>query len=308
MLLSSAAIPPVAVFHRLKGEWAVRFAPGRTRRSDVGPPLAVLFDRDGTLITNVPYLADPDGVRADRRGPPCVALAPPARGAGGCGEQPVRGGSGSDQPRRASPGERPGRPSARAVRHLAGLPARRRRRLQLSQAGARDGRGRRPRTRRPTQPVCADRRHRSRRRRGPGRRCAGRPGSRRSYPAGRDRPRVGPGRRRAHPRRCRPAQPRRVGGDGPGARPARPGPDRPVGQPGRRAADRRGGACGGRQRRPGHHAGRPAAGRDGARCCPASTRCWSSRRRGWCWTRRRCRRPRWPRCCGGSVANVSISP
>ncbi|HEY5845191.1 MAG TPA: HAD-IIIA family hydrolase [Microlunatus sp.] len=62
MLLSSAAIPPVAVFHRLKGEWAVRFAPGRTRRSDVGPPLAVLFDRDGTLITNVPYLADPDGV------------------------------------------------------------------------------------------------------------------------------------------------------------------------------------------------------------------------------------------------------
>jgi histidinol-phosphate phosphatase family protein len=57
MIISSAAIPPVALFHRLRGEVAVRRSPNRR------PARALLFDRDGTLIHDVPYLADPDGVR-----------------------------------------------------------------------------------------------------------------------------------------------------------------------------------------------------------------------------------------------------
>ncbi|OJZ75339.1 HAD family hydrolase [Mycobacterium paraffinicum] len=54
--VTSAVIPPVAVTHRLAGEWAFRNA-----RRD--PPLAVLFDRDDTLIVDRPYLNDPEGVR-----------------------------------------------------------------------------------------------------------------------------------------------------------------------------------------------------------------------------------------------------
>lgn len=54
--LSSALIPPAAVAHRLAGEWAFR----RARRD---PPLAVLLDRDDTLIVDKPYLNDPAGVR-----------------------------------------------------------------------------------------------------------------------------------------------------------------------------------------------------------------------------------------------------
>ncbi|BCI52066.1 haloacid dehalogenase [Mycolicibacterium litorale] len=55
MLLTSALIPPVAVYHRLRGEWAFRNA-----RRD--PPLAVLLDRDDTIIRDGPYLNDPAGV------------------------------------------------------------------------------------------------------------------------------------------------------------------------------------------------------------------------------------------------------
>ena len=54
--VTSALIPPAAVAHRLAGEWVFR----RTRRD---PPLAVLLDRDDTLIVDRPYLNDPDGVR-----------------------------------------------------------------------------------------------------------------------------------------------------------------------------------------------------------------------------------------------------
>ncbi|MDT7802081.1 MAG: hypothetical protein QOI78_5514 [Actinomycetota bacterium] len=54
MVVTSVLIPPAACFHRVRGEVAAR------RRR---PPLAVLFDRDDTLITDVPYLDDPDGVR-----------------------------------------------------------------------------------------------------------------------------------------------------------------------------------------------------------------------------------------------------
>jgi histidinol-phosphate phosphatase family protein len=56
MLVTSVLIPPVAVAHRVRGEWNVR----KARRD---PPLAVLFDRDDTIIEDGPYLSDPDGVQ-----------------------------------------------------------------------------------------------------------------------------------------------------------------------------------------------------------------------------------------------------
>jgi histidinol-phosphate phosphatase family protein len=56
MLVTSALIPAAAVMHRLRGEWAFRSA-----RRD--PPLAVLLDRDDTIIEDSPYLRDPAGVR-----------------------------------------------------------------------------------------------------------------------------------------------------------------------------------------------------------------------------------------------------
>lgn len=56
MLLTSILIPPAAVAQRIRGEW--RF---RTARRD--PPLAVLLDRDDTIIDDGPYLRDPAGVR-----------------------------------------------------------------------------------------------------------------------------------------------------------------------------------------------------------------------------------------------------
>jgi histidinol-phosphate phosphatase family protein len=58
MLLSSALIPPVAVGHTLAG--LVRHRDARPWR---GVPELVLFDRDGTLIEDVPYNGDPDRVR-----------------------------------------------------------------------------------------------------------------------------------------------------------------------------------------------------------------------------------------------------
>ncbi|QRP49713.1 HAD-IIIA family hydrolase [Amycolatopsis sp. FDAARGOS 1241] len=54
MAVTSALIPPVACYHRLRGAISAR----RRRR-----PVAVLFDRDDTLITDIPYLDDPEGVR-----------------------------------------------------------------------------------------------------------------------------------------------------------------------------------------------------------------------------------------------------
>lgn len=56
MLLTSMLIPPAAVAHRAYGEWTFRSA-----RRD--PPLAVLLDRDDTIIEDGPYLNDPGGVR-----------------------------------------------------------------------------------------------------------------------------------------------------------------------------------------------------------------------------------------------------
>jgi histidinol-phosphate phosphatase family protein len=56
MALSSILIPPAAVAHRIVGGWTFRSA-----RRD--PPLAVLLDRDDTIIEDSPYLNDPNGVR-----------------------------------------------------------------------------------------------------------------------------------------------------------------------------------------------------------------------------------------------------
>jgi histidinol-phosphate phosphatase family protein len=54
MLATSAVIPPLAAWHWLAGTWRAR---------DAGPwpptPAAVLFDRDGTLVHDVPYNTDP---------------------------------------------------------------------------------------------------------------------------------------------------------------------------------------------------------------------------------------------------------
>jgi histidinol-phosphate phosphatase family protein len=54
--LTSVLIPPVALWHRLAGEWT-------HRRAGPEPVLAVLLDRDDTIIEDGPFLNDPDGVR-----------------------------------------------------------------------------------------------------------------------------------------------------------------------------------------------------------------------------------------------------
>ncbi|WP_205704959.1 HAD-IIIA family hydrolase [Kineococcus indalonis] len=60
MLLTSAAIPPAAVWHRVRAELRWR----RTPPAPWPPPVrAVLFDRDGTLVHDVPYNGDPDLVK-----------------------------------------------------------------------------------------------------------------------------------------------------------------------------------------------------------------------------------------------------
>lgn len=77
ILLTSPALPFAAVWHRLAGWWrvpALLRRPGpspsaRTARSgeaaaaDPTRPAAVLLDRDGTLVVNVPYNGDPEKVR-----------------------------------------------------------------------------------------------------------------------------------------------------------------------------------------------------------------------------------------------------
>ena len=60
---TSAAIPPLAIWHRLRGELRWRVAPLLSGGGSDSGPKAVLFDRDGTLMHDVPYLADPDLVR-----------------------------------------------------------------------------------------------------------------------------------------------------------------------------------------------------------------------------------------------------
>jgi HAD superfamily hydrolase (TIGR01662 family) len=69
MVATSVLIPPLAVAHRLRGELRVRLAPRSAQQAPSAQqaaskkPRAVLFDRDGTLIKDVPYLADPRRVQ-----------------------------------------------------------------------------------------------------------------------------------------------------------------------------------------------------------------------------------------------------
>ena len=58
MLVTSIAIPPVACWHRLAGELRWRAVPRAT-----AVPAAVLFDRDGTLVHDVPYNTDAAAVQ-----------------------------------------------------------------------------------------------------------------------------------------------------------------------------------------------------------------------------------------------------
>ena len=57
MILTSVLIPPLATFHRASGE--IRWRRVRPARAFD----AVLFDRDGTIVDDVPYNNDPDLVR-----------------------------------------------------------------------------------------------------------------------------------------------------------------------------------------------------------------------------------------------------
>ena len=50
MIITSALIPPLAVGHWTRGWWLVLAAGPRPPR-----PAAVLFDRDGTLVRDIPY-------------------------------------------------------------------------------------------------------------------------------------------------------------------------------------------------------------------------------------------------------------
>ncbi|WP_460999618.1 HAD-IIIA family hydrolase, partial [Streptomonospora sediminis] len=75
MAATSALIPPVACAQRLAGEWRHRSA----RPHGARPVKAVLFDRDGTLVHDVPYNSDPELVRPAHRARAAVQRA---RGAG----------------------------------------------------------------------------------------------------------------------------------------------------------------------------------------------------------------------------------
>lgn len=63
MALTSALIPFAAVRHRAAGAWQHRRVLGGTGAAPWPPPLrAVLLDRDGTLVHDVPYNGDPAAV------------------------------------------------------------------------------------------------------------------------------------------------------------------------------------------------------------------------------------------------------
>lgn len=69
MAVTSAAIPPLAVGHFMAGTWRNRHG-----RPWPPPPAAVLFDRDGTLIRDVPYNGDPAQVELMPGAAAAVAL------------------------------------------------------------------------------------------------------------------------------------------------------------------------------------------------------------------------------------------
>jgi HAD superfamily hydrolase (TIGR01662 family) len=60
MIATSTAVPIAATWYHLKGRLRVVGSPPQVHR--IRSPLAVLFDRDGTLIRDVPYNGNPDAV------------------------------------------------------------------------------------------------------------------------------------------------------------------------------------------------------------------------------------------------------
>jgi HAD superfamily hydrolase (TIGR01662 family) len=62
MAVTSALIPFAAVAHRARGAWKWRRGLGERVPAWPPPIRAVLFDRDGTLVHDVPYNGDPDAV------------------------------------------------------------------------------------------------------------------------------------------------------------------------------------------------------------------------------------------------------
>ncbi|HEY0393029.1 MAG TPA: HAD-IIIA family hydrolase [Candidatus Elarobacter sp.] len=62
LLLTSAAIPFAAVYHRARGYARLRRLLNDAARAPRPVPQAVLFDRDGTLVVDVPHNADPSRV------------------------------------------------------------------------------------------------------------------------------------------------------------------------------------------------------------------------------------------------------
>jgi histidinol-phosphate phosphatase family protein len=77
MLATSAAIPPAAVRWWLGA--VLRPTPPRPPAPEIAPLKAILFDRDGTLVVDVPYNGDPDLVRPV---PGAVAAVDEVRAAG----------------------------------------------------------------------------------------------------------------------------------------------------------------------------------------------------------------------------------
>ncbi len=63
MTVTSVAIPFAAVYHRLRGAARVRVLLRDAARAPRAAPAAVLFDRDGTLVVDVPYNGDPTRVQ-----------------------------------------------------------------------------------------------------------------------------------------------------------------------------------------------------------------------------------------------------
>ncbi len=64
LLATSVAIPFAAVYHRARGNARLRALLADTARAPRPVPPAVLFDRDGTLVVDVPFNGDPARVEA----------------------------------------------------------------------------------------------------------------------------------------------------------------------------------------------------------------------------------------------------
>ncbi len=165
LLATSVAIPFAAVYHRLRGHARLRALLADAARAPQPLPRAVLFDRDGTLVADVPYNGDPARVE-----PMPGARAALARlRAAGVATAVVSNQSGVAlgriTPRRRGRGQRPRRRAARPAGPGARLHPRAGRRLPLPQARARPDRGRRARARRRAGRLRGGRRHRRRRRR-----------------------------------------------------------------------------------------------------------------------------------------------